>query len=587
MKPDPNLQNTVVSVCILVQLVTFPSIGMGNTIPASETESFSVLRQNAPAIAHAIAADATLRSIVGEEKWPQALKRLAEFSNNTNGDCREALRIIGDTIPRARSRIGNIQLDGNPSEWSESIPPADGVRHKDRGEWAQGAAAVVRQDHLYLMVGVADAPQYFAQPDSELRLTIDCKGDQAWDVCLSLSLRDGSWVIKQMPVGADWSSAKPLATAQGFVGTVAEIDVAIRDFVPITEAKPIWTLYLEAKGKGPKGNAQRMKKQIPVLNENAQEGVAAWPYLRTFMCLCADKPLEGFELTAAAIAIMSSTMYLDSDEEVRQRIRVDNAEFLELARSIDAWQAEIGTEYRLKNYPLEAQLAWAERISHLHGFLESSRTPGKKNNLENYYWVSTSVETFRKLKVVAIQEGLTNVSLAQCSERIDKWVKAKEVFSYSPESYDGISARSKTPKEQKLLQEQKTRAEGLARNADVVGTYRGKPVLAFPITHSESQLGQIMKHGQFVGSCGPHTRLCVDFMRALGIAPLRFHAEYSREILGDHAWPARYDPVQNLWLAHQSGRRGKQWWNFSIHRPHVFSYATEAGPIAMSGYNGP
>jgi hypothetical protein len=560
------------------------SVGMSGKVSAGEMEALAVLRQNAPAIAAAINADPTLRSTVGAEKWPQTLKRLAEFSKNKNPDCQEALRIIGDTMPRVKSRIGNIQLDGNLSEWSESIPPADFVRRRSgpsRDVWAQGAAALVRQDRVYIMIGLANAAKYFGQADNEVWVTIDCDDDQTWDVCLSLTLRNGRWVGKQMPYGGNWKDAKPLPSVQGSLGEVAEVSFDIKDFVPLAKAKPAWTLNLEAKSKDPKWRGKC--RDIPVFNENARDGVASWPYLRTFLCLCADKPLEGFELTAAAIAIMSSTMYMDGDDEVRRTIRVDNAEFLELARSIDAWQSEVKTEYRLKDYPLEAQLAWATRIRHdIDNFLENSREPGKKNNLENYKWVSVSMETLKKLKDVAIKEGLTDASLATCSERIDKWVKGKEEVSFTPKFYRKKAEEATDPKKVKRLEEQEKHAGELIANADIAGYYRGKPVSAFKIKHSESILEQIERHGHNVGSCGNHTQLCVDLMRTLGIAPLHFRVLASREDIMDHAWPGRYDPSKNVWLASQGGRKGEDWWFFFFNRPPVFSYATEAEQIPMN-----
>ncbi len=572
-------------------LVAFAG-GLQRTAAASETEALAVLRNTAPTIASAITVDTTLRSEVGTEKWPQALQRLVEFSKNTNADCREALRIIGDTIPRVKNPLGNIKLDGTIAEWSESIPAPQFVRTGGdvmQATWAQGAAAVVRQDRLYLMAGLTNAARYFAKPDNEMLVTIDCKDDKSWDVCLLLAFRGGQWVGKWIPFGSDWKDAKPLSSIKGCVGDAAEIGIDIHDFVPVTAAKPIWTLRFaaqiesqESKRGDPQLRLKMRTKDIPVFNENARDGVAAGPYLRTFLCLCADKPVKDFELTAAAIAIMSTTMYLDSDEEVRRKIRADNAEFLDFARSIDAWQTEMGTEYRLKNYPLEAQLAWAARIRHdIDKFLETSREPGKRNNLENYKWVSVSMETLRKLRDVAIKEGLTNASLATCSERIDKWVKAKEAVTFKPGFYKKKAAEATDPNKVKRFEEQEERAKELMADADIVGSYRGKPVSAFKIKHSESQLDQIIKHGHMVGSCGHHTQLCIDLMRTLGIAPLVFRVLASRENIMDHAWPGRYDPSRNIWLACQPGRSGEPWWFFFFNRPPVFSYATEAEQISM------
>jgi hypothetical protein len=140
----------------------------------------------------------------------------------------------------------------------------------------------------------------------------------------------------------------------------------------------------------------------------------------------------------------------------------------------------------------------------------------------------------------------------------------------------------------KRYEEQAIHAEQLVANADVVGSCKGKPVSTFKIRHSETILDEIEKHGRSVGSCGHHTQLCADFMRALGIAPIRFAVVASREDLTDHTWPGRYDPSGKVWRAYQAGRQGKAWWFFFLPRLPVFSYATETEQIKMNKtYQGP
>jgi len=67
-------------------------------------------------------------------------------------------------------------------------------------------------------------------------------------------------------------------------------------------------------------------------------------------------------------------------------------------------------------------------------------------------------------------------------------------------------------------------------------------------------------------------------MRAVGIAPLCFWIKRSRERLGDHAWPAWYDPAQNVWLSYQRGgdEKNRIWYFFVCKRRPLFSYAAEA-----------
>ena len=459
--------------------------------------------------------------------------------------------------------------------------------HFAKAETWLGAAAVVRQDRLYLMAGLLDAAQYLAQPDNEMRVSIDCKGNQAWDVRLLLSWRQGTWAVTQLPVSAKKArEGKSLPAVQGAVGTAAEVSLAIRDFVPVSEAKPLWTIVMEAhsEAKNVKGELRWLPTpDIPVFNENAREGVAAWPYVRTFLCLCADKPLDDFELTAAAIAIMSSTMYNGSDEEVRKKIRVDNAEFLEFARSIDAWQKQADTEYRLKTYPLEAQLAWAARFAHGKSNYETGRGPKQKNNAENYYWVSTSVETLKKLKALAIKEKLADASLSKCGALIDDWVQVKQVEPYNttttPSRKGDFRGEAREGREVFQLKSRRHWGDlkGEAREA------REKELRAIPgfgSHHAETVLKQIETYGYIIGAkCGQHNQFSQNLMRALGIAPLGFWVKNSREgIRSDHAWPAWYDPAQNVWLSYQRGRDEKNriWYFFTCKRRPLFSYAAEA-----------
>ncbi|MCX7009653.1 MAG: hypothetical protein NTY53_20810, partial [Kiritimatiellaeota bacterium] len=169
------------------------------------------------------------------------------------------------------------------------------------------------------------------------------------------------------------------------------------------------------------------------------------------------------------------------------------------------------------------------------------------------------------------------------------WVLAKQKYSFPIGYYKNKSkkAGADSPLADKY-EEREEQSKEVVANADVVGTYRGKPVSEFRLHHSELLLQQIEKRGRTLGSCQHHTHLCMDFMRALGIAPLNFAADASRSDLLNHNWPARYDPAQHLWLACQRGRDGADWWFFSVRRPPVFSYATAAEHMPTGKqYQGP
>ena len=554
-------------------------------------ESLAAIARAAPVLAEAIRADTELQTEIGAEKWPRALAQLARFAQTKDADCQEALRIISDTLPRTKAPVGAITVDGDPAEWAGALPPPDYVRlHLQEGssreEASGGVAAVVRDGRLYLMVGLGAA--YFDDPANAIHVTLDCADGPAWDVRLSISRSQGRWRATRAEYGSSRAKVMPPAAVTGAVGKATELAIDIRDFAPPDKAKPMWTLMVSARQKDGQSEKWIVSRFLPVFSESAAAGVAAMHYVRTFLMLCADARIEDADRTAAAIAIMSALTYQCSDADVRRRLRTDNAAFLALAREINQWQADQKTPYRLKDYPLEAQLAWAWRTPRNRLYFELGRDPKLSlNDRENYYWSSTGVETLRDLRTLAVQERLVKASLAETAKRIDAWVLLKQSYTRAPDSLERELNRTEDPKEEEQLEKRIATAQEREKNADTVGLFRGKPVSEFRLSHTATLLAQIKKRGRTIGTCSHHTFLCQDLMRALGIAPLAFGVEPSRSDKTNHAWPAYYDPQDHRWRSHQAGRTG-EWWYFYVTRLPVHTYAAVAPHITFTkDYLGP
>ncbi|MCX5682264.1 MAG: hypothetical protein NT049_01075, partial [Planctomycetota bacterium] len=369
----------------------------GSPCPAAEPpaeESLAAVARAAPVLAEAIRQEAGLAAEIGAEKWPHALAQLVRFIQSKDPDCQEALRIISDAVPRAKSPVGAITVNGDPAEWSAALPPPDYARirlpaeGRSRQEQAGSVAAVVRDGKLYLMVGLDAA--YFDDPEHALRVTLDCADGPAWDVRLSLTRSQGQWRGTWAEYGSTRAKVMAPADLTGAVGKATELAIDIRSFAPPEKAKPMWTLAASAREKSGTGERWIVSRFLPVFNESARPGVAAGPYVHTFLALCADAALEESDRTAAASALMSALTYQCSNAEVRGLLRTDNTAMLALAREIGPWQAEQKTSYRLKDYPLEAQLAWAFRTPRNLLYFDLDRDPKHApNDRENYYWSST------------------------------------------------------------------------------------------------------------------------------------------------------------------------------------------------------
>lgn len=565
----------------------------GHAAEPTPEESLAAVARVAPVLAEAIRREADLAAEIGAEKWPRALAQLARFVQSKDPDCQEALRIIGDTVPRTKSPVGKITVDGDPAEWSAALPPPDYARirsvaeSRPREEQAGTVAAVVRDGRLYLMVGLDAA--YFEDPEHALRVTLDCADGPAWDVRLSITRNQGQWRGTWAEYGSTRAKVMTPAGLTGAVGKATELSVDIRNFAPADKAKPMWTLAVSVLHKSGTSEKWIVGRYLPVFNESARPGVAAGPYVRTFLTLSADATLEESDRTAAAIAIMSALTYQCSNAEVRGQLRADNAALLALARDLNQWQTEQNTSYRLKDYPLEAQLAWAYRTPRNWLFFDLDRDPKRPpNDRENYSWSSTSIETLRDLRAMAVKEHLAKASLAETAKRIDGWVLLKQSYTRAPESLERELDRTEDPKEEEQLEKRIATAEERLKNADVIGMFHGGPVSEFRLSHTATLLAQIRNRGRTIGTCSHHTFFCQDLMRALGIAPLSFGVEPSRSDKINHVWPAYYDPQDRRWRSYQAGRKGEEWWYFYVVRVPVYTYAAAAPHISLTKeYLGP
>ena len=565
----------------------------GQPAQPSPEESLAAIARTAPVLVEAIRSDTALEKEIGAEKWPQALAQLARFAQSQDADCRQALRVISDTVPRAKAPVGAIAVDGDPAEWSAALPPPDYARiravaeDRPRDGHAGAVAAVVRDGRLYVMVGLDAA--YFDDPEHALRVTLDCMDGPAWDVRLSFTRSGGQWRGTWSEYGSTRAKVMTPAGLTAAVGKATELAIDIRNFAPPDKAKPMWTLAAAVLHKSGAGEKWIVSRYLPVFNESARPGVAAGPYVRTFLMLCADATLEDSDRTAAAIAIMSALTYQCSNAEVRGQLRADNAALLALARDLNRWQAEQKTPYRLKDYPLEAQLAWAFRTPRNGLFFDLDRDPKHPlNDRENYYWSSTGIDTLRDLRALAEKERLATASLADTAKRIDGWVLRKQSYTRSPESLERELSRTEDPQEEEQLEKRIATAEERMKNAEVVGKFHGKPVSEFRLSHTATLLAQIKNRGRTLGTCSHHTFFCQDLMRAVGIAPLAFGVEPSRSDKINHTWPAYFDPQDRRWRSVQAGRKGEEWWYFLVVRVPVYTYVAAAPHIPFTkDYLGP
>jgi hypothetical protein len=499
------------------------------------------------------------------DQYQEALMQISRFAKSENEQCQLAMQIIIDQIPRTKALCSDICLDGIREEWRTALPSLQETRWPDetldqaRDIWKNGIAAVVRQNIFYVMCGLKDK-NYFEQPENVLDMRIDCAYDRDWDVVIHLICEKGTFKasFENFTGKSEWPVSGPIKKFQTAINEVVEIAIPIEQFVPTDLAKPIWNFNASVHTFQNKQSFYPQTRRISIYNESAVTGVSAKDFLHPFLLLAADVGLNQDDLTAAAIAITSATIYSTSNQEVRVQLRKDNAELLRFARNLDCWQKSEKLNYSLSQYPLEAQIAWANRLIWLGlRYLSWNHNSVKfyYNDMENYSWSFIDIPTLYKLKDMAVREKLISSDIDQTAKNIDQWVTSK-------------LARRGRDEDIELHKNQ--------LDVPTYGQFKDTPVYEVFARHTRSYIQAVEETGHFYGGCPDQSWVTQDILRSVGIAPIAFGAASAGENRVGHCWAGFYQPQMEKWISFQPGRSGKHYWYFNIDRVAVFPYVSTA-----------
>ena len=543
--------------------------GAGDGVAA---EARARIARSHPPIAKAIERSwPTLGQELSAEEQQRSLNRVAQLCENPDPECQLALRIISDGMKRSQTVVQNLTVDGNPSEWSNHVPaPRSVLVDKEdpgrdpKAHWPYGAGAVVRGGWLYMFLGTSDL-RLLKEPGGNIAVWVDCEGGPRWDVFLRLEERRGALSLTRQMVraGQPLNVPEPIRGARIAVGAVVEIAARAEDVIPAERAKPIWTLTFKTNRRENNQPRSWLVGHVPALNESAQPGVGADPYVCGLIRLAADTALDDLPRTAAAIAITAAYVEEVGDGQVRTRLRRDNVEMLDLAREIVREQRSSQYAYCLADYPLEVQLAWADRLSGWRSLDIHRGGPAvPAASLDSYVWAAVSPGTLREFRALVKKEGLVTNTVSATAQQMIEWTRT----------------RIRTDVD-------------AAQQREVVGSRNGAPVRESEI-HGRSAIyvERVLSKGQCAGDCAARKSVVADFCRSAGVAILGMYRKPARQTnLPPHVWAVSYEPASRLWVAGEPGGGGfgnpgffrNQAWLLGLNRPAVYPWAKEAPALPL------
>ncbi len=495
----------------------------------------------------------------------QALAQISALISRQDADAQDAVRLVMDRLPRPASRVEEVLVDGSGGEWWSALPPAaEGMPSGHGAAWPNGATAFVRGGALYVMGGCL--PPTETGPHV-VRCHIDYMARPGFDATVVLEGDGGDWHIEWKVRRAVRSDRPPRAeTAKVVWDSAFEARIPLPPEVAAAQTDPIWDLRIDVPHL-PRG--ARSSRIIPIANEDAAEGTAAEPSLSTLFMLAADRDWQGHDTLAASIAIAAAPFYAMGDDAVREELRNHSAEWFDFALETIAWQEANGTSWRLADYPLEAMLAWANRMdwsTRRQYFHQERRQGGVWIDAESYQWLHVDFGVYRDFRQWMTDGGCVQNTTLETLGRAEKWLNEHGVRGGAIERLeDTLNNPHATPNEVRRAVAQLASMEEFGDSRSRVAGQFGRRNVREVGSHCAAVYrDSIVEHGRWLGGCVTMTGLTRAAMRSLGIASLNARAEQAGHNKKGHHWTIVFQPEERVWRGHQAGRSRDRTWHLSV-----------------------
>ena len=515
-------------------------------IPSAYADSLDELSRKRPLLAEALRGDAGIRACLSTPDGRKAAARIAALASCPDPDVCAALDIICRPVPALREER-KIVVNGEADDWrgvGTAALPDPSAAARELGTAMTYFAAYADTKRLYIAIRFADM-SFPRLGGHAIRLQLDLIGTPALD--WQVDIAGGTWTATCCRAGTEErTEAEDICIR---CGDILEISLPLKALSGGQEIKPIIAVRASASVENWKRGRHRSDYAFAVYPA-AKRDYYCRPYARSLFYLCHDADVQVDDLTALAVAIMRAVYWYVGDDDVREQARRDAAEVLQIAREIVAWQKERGVSPTLSESPIEALLAWAS--------LGAERTnvgafgmyrPDGPPNLDRYLWISLRPENLRRLRKMAEENGLVDADVSAMGDKIDKWAKEQQHYRVGLEEMKRRFDLGMLEKEtyEEAVEEAKQGVDKWLKLA-------GDGVFYGTMNSANAVLKLYDKTGKFYGNCSDHTLFCAAMYSSVGIAPLRFFREPSRQKAINHVWPGYYNPVARRWQSPQKGK---------------------------------
>ncbi len=293
------------------------------------------------------------------------------------------------------------------------------------------------------------------------------------------------------------------------------------------------------------------------------------------------------DIFPAVQAISDSYIYKRSDTSTKKLVITDGLEMLEKAEDTENYS--FTDQKQLKDMPLEALLAWADRgmtyVGHYSEWLYPAK--GEKLNKETYEFMILQPETLDLCENLIEENDLLDPSsLANTVKDIELWVTNIEEYRRIPTDMATLEiATAMDPENEWLNDLYEENISDIENGNTTITTVNGIEISKGGNFSPSFQIEYLSDNGFFYGNCVGVATVTSACYKSLGIPSIHF----SYEVLGDdfrtgvHIFPMHYSSKDDKWYPYELGGNTVHEWAkpssdeeynilYLINRPQTSSY---------------
>jgi len=243
--------------------------------------------------------------------------------------------------------------------------------------------------------------------------------------------------------------------------------------------------------------------------------------LQVLYWLACQNELKRDDTLALSIAMVSGLWVTMGTDEVRQAVFLDASSLLNFFRETNEIQRARGY-HCLEDYPLEAKvvLAWTGNMAPTGGYHSLTGYRDRRLPLAAYRWDTVSVDTLRKMRTIANDEGWSSPDTDTTVMKIEEYL-----FTSGNPHWDYTCTQEK---ERNILVD-------------------GETVDNCGIFNVDWQFEQYLKTDKFVGGCADEASVANGFMIAIGTASTITSVRWGTKGDTGHFHVAYYEPHKGIW----------------------------------------